>query len=1371
MGIFYEILILVASYLITAAMKPKARKAPDAVAALDSDFTFPQADEGTPEAVIFGEAWLPNWSVVWHGNYRGTPYQQQGTTIGYYYAFTMLMGLCRGPIDEVVEIDVGGRVVKKPSVDGSSVMDHSTTFFLDRSDLFGAAPNGSGGIQGNAYLLMGDSTQTLPASINCRNIGNNNYDTRNLSDLMPGPLPAFRGVTTVIYDGMVSFNQPNPQPWTFRVRRALKGWQDDAPFYPAKAVITVSSGVVTIPNPQLADPNISDDDKRKLARTVDVIETIKGMNPAHVLYEGITNRAWGRGLPSTLLNVASFTDAADILYDEGMAVATKWDRTGTLSDFMQTILDYIGASLYPDPTTGNLTLHLVRGDYDVNAIPTFTYTSGLLRVTDNSAGTGDAALNQIIVSYTSPVTGKTGQIRAQNIALIQSNSGAVFSDTKKYDCCPNADIAARIARRDLKAVSSGLRRLTVQLDRSAWKAAIPGGVIRIQNVTDNKIDDMVLRIAKVKFAGGTDGTIELTTTQDVFALNTTAYHYTIDTPPSWKPPVPSDTIKQTPPPLISNLRLAKPWDGNQFIVTWDRGADAAHYDIQIIAGNPSKVVRFSGNSAQNTYTYSIQQMLEDGGPWRTVQFQVRAVSSLGVVGPFYNLNLGNPQIVALTGIQIAEAMKQAFFQCDRPAEGDWQGIQVFISDTKGFAPDPGSNLVYDGPNLFVTLTQLADGTLLDPTKDYYLRAAGYDTFGADSLNYSSELVFSVVAMAPDAGTIVAGMIADGALDISKFARTIQPPLIVNGVPTAYAGSDVVLNSKDNLLYRWDATNLKYTAAVPAATIDGTIAINNIPQIPTTQLTGQISAAQIQANAVGANQIAANAITAGKIAAGAVLAGTIAAGAVGANEIAAHSISSDKLLVGDMTNQVDDPSFDLGDLRSWTADAAGIWRVDATTPGLGADGGTGVGIAQSFGGAGIVNYTLYNSRVMKATMGDIWYATAQLHLNVADAKAAAAIGVVAKDVNGNVISWNKGNNVQTTAYSASSVQVTVNNPAIATLQFYCLIQNLGGANVSTTATYDQCQMLRMSGTTLIQDGSVTTQKVVAAAITVDKLAVNSVTADKIVANSITGDKIAANAITANLIAAGSISADKLQVGGNPNLLPNPGWSNGVYSFWNAPYNLLNGFSQTVSNSNEWTAVLTCATANVEGTFDSYAVPVTAGQYYMASIYGVSGVNMYLRLYFLNSSGQSIGYYTAQFQGGNAGSMATMTRVFVKAIAPAGAVAAVVGIGVNAGYNLGGWAYRPMLEECLPNQVGPSAWGSGINTVIGPGMIRTGSLSAITANLGAINAGSLNINGLFVVNSDGTTTIQSATSGQRSVLQGGTFLAYDGNNTLRFRAGVW
>lgn len=1373
MQIFVAIAMLVASYLISALTKPKIHTQ-DAKPAIEADITFPQPDEGTPQAVIFGEAWLSNWAVLWHGNYRAAPYQDHGTTVGYRYSFTMLMGLSRGPLDEVAEIQVGDRVVWKPESDGNPAILGTTNFFIDKPKLFGGIPTGSGGVQGMAYFMNGDANQQMPTTIQQINAGDSNMTTVRLDSIMPGPIPGYRDVATILFDGMVSYGQPTPSSWALRVRRALNGWATPV-FYPAKAVINVSSGPVVVTNPALSDPTISDDDKRLLARTVTVIQTIKGMNPAHVVYEGITNPDWGRGLDAALLNVASFTDAADQLHDEGLAVATKWDRSGALSDFMQTVIDYCGAVLYPDPTTGLLTFRLIRGDYDVNTIPTVDYLSGLMTITDNATNSGDTSANQVIVGFTSPVTGKKGQVRAQNTALVAAQNGAVFSMTKTYDCCPNADIARKLADRDLKSYSSGLRRLTLTVDRAAW-SYVPGTVFKLINATDHKIDSMVLRVGKIEHAGGSSNKITVTCVQDVYALNTTAYAYTIDTPPTWNPPVPGDITITPAPPLISNLRLIQAWNGRSFQIGWDRSADADHYDVQVLAGTPQNVIRFKGGISDSTFTYTIDDMLSDGGKWRTLVIQVRAVGQFSTsVGPWYSLTVSNPQIAQLSGIQVTQAMRQAFFQCSRPDEGDWAGIVVHVSDTSGFAPS-ANTLVYDGADLFVTLTQLANGKLLAAGTDYYLRAAGYDTFGEDSLNYSSEIVFNVVANAPDANTIVATMIQDGALDVSKFARSIQPPLLVNGVPAAYAGSDVILNTQDNLLYRWNADAAAYTAAIPASVVEGQLELANIPSIPTTQLTGQVTAAQISANAIGANQIAAGAITAGKLAANAVTAGTIAAGAVGADQIAAHSISSDKLLVGDMTNQVDDPSFDLGDLRSWLPDQPSVWSVDSTTAGLGSDSGKGVAVAANFGGAA-ANFGMYNTRQMSVSVGDIWYASVQAHVNVADPKVMLYVGVRALDANGAVLSYNISVGVSSTSYGLSSVQYQVVDARVKTIQLYLIVVNLGGALSTTKAFFDQCQLLRMSGVTLIQDGSITTNKMTAGSINGDRITANTLIGDAIVANSIQAGKLAANSVTANNIQAGSISADKLMVGYGPNLVTDPGFLSGQ-QYWSGGAVIFN-YLGAIPNSNEQTAFIFSQSGG-GGQIVGGSVPCLPGTTYMASVYstrvGGTGVGG-LVLMFMDAAGNQISgaFIDTPIGPGPNGSLAGYSRIKTPVMtAPANAASMCIFLRhlttVDGGGN-GTWFYRPQIEECLPNQVSPGPWGAAASTIIGPGSIRTGTLSAISANLGSITAGSMNINNKFIVGSDGTTTIQSSPTGQRSVLSAGTLLSFDGNNVLRFRAGVW
>lgn len=68
--------LLVAAIVITAAFTPKVQ--PPQPAAFE-DFEFPQADEGTPQAVYFGECWSTSWMVLSVGDYRSTPiYKKSG---------------------------------------------------------------------------------------------------------------------------------------------------------------------------------------------------------------------------------------------------------------------------------------------------------------------------------------------------------------------------------------------------------------------------------------------------------------------------------------------------------------------------------------------------------------------------------------------------------------------------------------------------------------------------------------------------------------------------------------------------------------------------------------------------------------------------------------------------------------------------------------------------------------------------------------------------------------------------------------------------------------------------------------------------------------------------------------------------------------------------------------------------------------------------------------------------------------------------------------------------------------------------------------------------------------------------------------------
>lgn len=70
----WALIFMVVSVILQAILiKPQTVKP----AALE-DFDFPQVDEGTPQAVYFGDCWTEGWMVLWYGNMRTTKIKGKG---------------------------------------------------------------------------------------------------------------------------------------------------------------------------------------------------------------------------------------------------------------------------------------------------------------------------------------------------------------------------------------------------------------------------------------------------------------------------------------------------------------------------------------------------------------------------------------------------------------------------------------------------------------------------------------------------------------------------------------------------------------------------------------------------------------------------------------------------------------------------------------------------------------------------------------------------------------------------------------------------------------------------------------------------------------------------------------------------------------------------------------------------------------------------------------------------------------------------------------------------------------------------------------------------------------------------------------------
>lgn len=432
-------------------------------------------------------------------------------TVGYRYYMGLLTGLCRGPIDAFKQINVGGkRAWPRPYIEGGNIeckavnvetpngrlaslvcanapkvdvpepppMTVSGNGYIMAPTLFGG-DDGEGGIVGPMVLMMGDQSQ-LP---------------NPLIDNLVGPIrSALRGIVTLYYRGQVSAFNPYPKVWTFRVARSAKGWADNNVFYPAKVTINITGD-----HPDEGE----------------VRNTINAMNPAHMIYECATNPDWGRGLPPTLLDTESFEYAADLLYNEKFGLCLPWSRQDQIGVFIQLVMDHIGGMIYVSRETGLVTIKLVRDDYDVDDLPVYEVggKGGIVAISEDDDVSVTTLMNEVIVKYTDAVTGDDGMVRAQNIAGMQS-AGSVLSKTVEYAGVPYAELANRLAQRDLRVSGTPLRRLTLTMNRQAWRLA-PGMVMRIVDPT-RRLTGQVFRVGKIVDAPG--GLITVTVVQDIFGL-------------------------------------------------------------------------------------------------------------------------------------------------------------------------------------------------------------------------------------------------------------------------------------------------------------------------------------------------------------------------------------------------------------------------------------------------------------------------------------------------------------------------------------------------------------------------------------------------------------------------------------------------------------------------------------------------------------------------------------------------------------------------------------------------------------------------------------------------------------------------------------
>lgn len=255
------------------------------------------------------------------------------------------------------------------------------------------------------------------------------------------------------------------------------------------------------------------------------------MNPAHIVYECLTNPAWGKGEPTEAVDDNAATYAANLFCAESFGLCLPWYRQEDVDAFIQVVCDHAGMLVYQDRTTGQWVMKALRDDYDIETIPFFDLDSGLISVDEDDSGSSEA-VNEIVLTGFDPRVRKDFQVRAQSAGGFQAQGGAI-SRPVEFKGIPTPELGLRKAQQELALMNAGLKKFKVTFDRRAYQLT-PGSVIRI-SVPKSDLTNIVLRLGEIADGPPGSGQIVAKAMEDVFALPATTF--TSSQPSGWTPPI------------------------------------------------------------------------------------------------------------------------------------------------------------------------------------------------------------------------------------------------------------------------------------------------------------------------------------------------------------------------------------------------------------------------------------------------------------------------------------------------------------------------------------------------------------------------------------------------------------------------------------------------------------------------------------------------------------------------------------------------------------------------------------------------------------------------------------------------------------------
>ncbi|MCK5604304.1 hypothetical protein KAR91_20615 [Candidatus Pacearchaeota archaeon] len=304
------------------------------------------------------------------------------------------------------------------------------------------------------------------------------------------------------------------------------------------------------------------------------------------------------------------------------------------------------------------------------------------------------------------------------------------------------------------------------------------------------------------------------------------------------------------------------------------------YEIEIFDGSGTRLrTEYTTN---NYYIYTYEKNYEDtrSNPVREFTIDVRARDRFNRISVITStLTVTNPAPAIPVNVEFQVLPKSYIISFDPILIPDVAGYRVHASQSPGFSVSE-SNLVYDGPNTFATISVVGE-----PNGLWYVKVTVYDTFGIDSLNYTNEYTVGdiIPPAVPEGFNVAAGLTSliigwdpNLELDLSGYQiwTSATSPVITSGSPDYDTGGGVIrtVAAIENLL-----ADTTYYTKMRAYDITGNYS-DFTDEVSV--ITGLVDGgADIQAGTIAADRMAVAKLSAITATLGEVLAGTISSSTV------------------------------------------------------------------------------------------------------------------------------------------------------------------------------------------------------------------------------------------------------------------------------------------------------------------------------------------------------------------------------------------------------------------------------------------------------------------------------------------------------------